>query len=87
MVLGGDIDRASTLRLGALLDALCASTDGDLTIDCEHLQLIDSVGAAMLFHVRRTLDASGRVLHLSHVPDGACRRLLSTHGLHSAMTS
>jgi anti-anti-sigma factor len=85
--LGGDVDRASTVRLGAMLDAHCASTEGDVTIDCEHLELIDSVGAAMLFHVRRTLDASGRALHLDHVPDGACRRLLATHGLHSVIRS
>ena len=85
--LGGEIDRTSTVRLGALLGALCASTDGDVTLDCRHLELIDSVGAAMLFHVRRTLDASGRVLHLAHVPEGACRRLLAIHGLHSAMTT
>jgi anti-anti-sigma factor len=85
--LGGDVDRASTVRLGEMLDAHCATTEGDVTLDCQHLELIDSVGAAMLFHVRRTLDASGRALRLVHVPEGACRRLLATHGLHSALSS
>jgi ABC-type transporter Mla MlaB component len=70
-----------------MLDAHCAATDGDVVVDCKHLLLVDSAGADMLFDVGRSLDAEGRALRIARVPNGACRRLFATHGLHSVILS
>jgi anti-sigma B factor antagonist len=60
--LDGEIDLANADELEARLDALVTSTTGDLRVDCNDLEFIDSSGLAALVRARRQLMETGRAL-------------------------
>jgi anti-anti-sigma factor len=67
--LAGEIDLANAGEVAARLDALVASTTGDVRVDCAGLEFIDSSGLEVLLGIHEELEASGRRLVLGRVTE------------------
>jgi anti-sigma B factor antagonist len=60
----GELDYEAAGALRAALLALVNQTDGDLVLDCQRLQFIDSIGVAVIAQIRRLLAVHGRRLSI-----------------------
>jgi anti-sigma B factor antagonist len=65
LALTGEIDLANAGEVAAQLDALVASTTGDVRIDCSGLEFIDSSGLEILVTVHHELARQRRRLILA----------------------
>jgi anti-sigma B factor antagonist len=78
----GGLDAATGPLLIERVRRLCASGLGELTIDLDGLEFIDSRGLGALIHCRRLVHRHGAELHLL-CTGGPARHLLEASGLDS----
>ena len=78
--LAGELDLVSAPKLESELMAVESLDAGDLLIDLEHVQFVDSSGLRVLLGARRRSDATGHRLRMRHVR-GQPRRLFEIAGV------
>jgi anti-anti-sigma factor len=66
-----DIDSAGQLRADLL--AVVKASREDVTVDCVHLEFIDSIGVAVISQIRRLLSVHDRRLRLINLSPQARR--------------
>ncbi len=67
--LRGEIDTRNAAQLRLDVAELQARTDGDVVLDCSHLEFIDSTGLGALMDAARNLERAQRALVLTRPSD------------------
>ena len=80
LVLAGELDLVSAAKLEGELMAVEGDNAGELVIDLERVEFIDSTGLRVLLSATRRSDASGHKLRVRHVR-GQVRRLFEIAGV------
>jgi anti-anti-sigma factor len=77
VVLAGELDIASVARLEQVLEQAVAAGRGPIRVEMSELTFCGATGVSALAQAHRTLTATGRALHLEHVPANIKQSLLA----------
>ena len=84
-VLRGAVDVMTAPELRRQLLTFVNTTTGDVVIDCDGLDFIDSMGIAALLSAQRVLRVQGREMHVSNLR-GIARHATDALGLTEILT-
>jgi anti-sigma B factor antagonist len=75
LLVGGEIDVATSPKLMAVLDTVVAQPDGDVIVDCSAVTFFGAAGVGALVGARNRLGSSGHRL-IVRKPSASVRRVL-----------